>query len=237
MKISLEDKLLEKYPNTAIGYLKAEVCIRKKDNYVENLKSELRNHLDQKGINSTNFAVHPDIAIWRHIYEEDFKVKAKTYRSSIEALLRRVVTGKELWNICNVVDLYNCCSLSSLLPMGGYDLDKISGDVQIRYAKESETFLGLGERQRTEVQSNQIVYGDGARIMCWLWNHKDSRDTCIDETSMRVLFFIDSFDNNRAEMALNTLEEHLRKINCIPAKKGVLHKSSPQADLNVSPRS
>ncbi len=94
MRISLEDKLLEKYPNTAIGYLTAKVCIRKKDAYVESLKSELRERLVQNGINSTNFAVHPDIAIWRHIYEEDFKVKAKTYRSSIEALLRRVVTGK-----------------------------------------------------------------------------------------------------------------------------------------------
>lgn len=237
MRISLEDKLLEKYPNTAIGYLIAKVFIRKKDAYVENLKSELSKNLAQKGINSTNFAVHPDIAKWRHIYEEDFKVKAKSYRSSIEALLRRVVTGKEIWNICNVVDLYNCCSLTSLLPMGGYDFDKISGDIQIRYAKKSETFLGLGERQRTEVQSNQVVYGDDARIVCWLWNHKDSMDTCIDENSTRVLFFIDSFDNNRVEMALNTLEEHLMKINCFPTEKGVLHKASPEANLNVSSRS
>lgn len=237
MWISLEDKLLEKYPNTAIGYLTAEVCVRRKDTYVEILKSQLKEHLDQKGINSTNFAVHPDIAIWRHIYEQGFKVKAKTYRSSIEALLRRIVTGKEIWNICNVVDLYNCCSLLSLLPMGGYDLDKISGDIKIRYAKESEIFLGLGEKEKIEVQSNQVVYGDDARIMCWLWNHKDSKDTCIDENSIRVLFFIDSFDSNRAEIALSMLEEHLRKINCIPAEKGVLHQASPQANLNVNPRS
>lgn len=233
MRIYIEDKLLEKYPNTAVGYLTADVCVEKKDAYVEMLKSRLRDHLDQKGINSTNFAVHPDVAMWRHIYENDFRVKAKTYRSSIEALLRRIVTGKEMWNICNIVDLYNCCSILSLLPMGGYDLDKISGGIKIRYAQESETFLGLGEREKIEVQSNHIVYADEKRIICWLWNHKDSKETCIDENSSRVLFFIDSFDSSKAQMALNMLEEHLQKINCIPIEKGVLSQVSPQINLNL----
>lgn len=236
MWIHLEDKLLEKYPNTAVGYLCAEVCVKEKDIYVEALKYSLKGHLDRNGINATNFAAHPDIAIWRNIYENDFGVKAKTYRSSIEALLRRIVTGKEIWNICNIVDLYNCCSILSLLPMGGYDLDKISGGIKIRYARESETFLGLGERQRVEVQTNQVVYSDDKRIICWLWNHKDSMETCIDENSSRVLFFVDSFDSGKAQVALSMLEENLQQINCIPIEKGVLNTASPQINLNIGLR-
>lgn len=235
MRINLEEKLLEKYPNTAIGYLVANVCINKKDFYVETLKSYLKDHLDQKGINQTNFCVHPHIALWRNIYENDFGVKPKSYPSSIEALVRRIVMGKEIWNICNVVDLYNCCSILSLLPMGGYDLDKISGGIKVRYAQESETFLSLGERERVKVQSNQVVYADEKRIVCWLWNHKDSMETCIDENTSRVLFFIDSFDSNQVQMALNTLEGHLKNIHCIPIEKGVLNKVSSVVNLNVNP--
>lgn len=233
MRINIDGEILAKYPDAEIGFLIAEVSVRQKDEYVENLKSSLKGCLDNQGINSTNFAIHPGIAIWRQIYEENFQVKAKTYRSSIESLVKRVVSGKEIWNICNVVDLYNCCSILSLLPMGGYDLAKISGDIAIRHAKTSETFLGLGERAKIEVKSNHVVYADEEKIICWLWNHKDSLETCIDEHSKQVVFFVDSFDNIKTRTALNQLEKHLKQIHCIPLDKGVLNKTCPQVDLNV----
>lgn len=232
MLVSIEDKILEKYPEVQIGYLLAQVTIKKSDPFVEFLKQKLGNYLQEQGINATNFAVHPSISQWRTIYENDFQMKAKTYRSSIEALLRRVVTGKEIWNICNVVDLYNCRSILSLLPMGGYDLKKISGDIKIRYAKEGESFWSLGEKERITTKSNQVVYADDQRIICWLWNHKDSAETCIDETSNCVLFFVDSFEQSRAQLALKELEEDLEKIQCFSLEKGILNRASPQVRLS-----
>jgi DNA/RNA-binding domain of Phe-tRNA-synthetase-like protein len=233
MLVGIEHEVLTKYPEAEIGYLVARVSVKKDDPFVESLKQRLESHLQQQGINATNFAVHPSIAQWRKIYENDFQVKAKSYRSSIEALLRRVVTGKEIWSICNVVDLYNCCSILSLLPMGGYDLKKVSGDIKIRYAKEAEPFLALGEREKITARSNHIVYADDQRIICWLWNHKDSAETCIDENSECVLFFIDSFENVKLQSALNELEENLRKIQCVPLEKGILSKTSPQIVLTT----
>ncbi len=216
-----------------IGYLLARVSVRKNDLFVENLKEGLEKHLQKQGVNATNFVTHPSISQWRKIYEEDFQVKAKTYRSSIEALLRRVVTGKKIWNICNVVDLYNCCSILSLLPMGGYDLNKISGGITIRYAKEGESFWGLGEGKKITAQSTHVVYADDEQIICWLWNHKDSAKTCIDENSIYVLFFIDSFDYESVRIALTQLAENLTKIQCLPSESGILNQSSPQANLNA----
>ncbi len=233
MLIHIDDEVLGKYPGMEIGYLVARVSVKQSDPFVESLKERLGKHLEDQGINATNFAAHPSISLWRKIYEEDFQVKAKTYRSSIEALVRRVVTGKEIWNICNVVDLYNCCSILSLLPMGGYDLKKISGGIAIRYGKEGETFCGLGEREKTPIQSSHVVYADAERILCWLWNHKDSAETCIDATSQDVLFFIDSFERDRVEAALKQLGENLTKIGCLPLETGILNRISPQAHLQV----
>lgn len=124
MLIKIESPILEKYPEAEIGYLVARVSVKKDDPWVENLKKGLEKDLQLQGINATNFAVHASLSRWRKIYENDFQMNPKTYRSSIEALVRRVVTGKEIWNICNVVDLYNCCSILSLLPMGVMILKK-----------------------------------------------------------------------------------------------------------------
>ncbi|MBS3903162.1 MAG: hypothetical protein KGZ30_02165 [Anaplasmataceae bacterium] len=227
--MSIDNEILEKYPEVEIGYLIARVSVKKSDAFVENLKQGLRLHLQDQGIDATNFVAHPSISLWREIYEEDFHVKAKTYRSSIEALLRRVVTGKGVWNICSVVDLYNCCSILSLLPMGGYDLDKISGDICIRYSKNAEPFLALGEREKIETQPNQVVYADDKRVICWLWNHKDAVETCIDESTQRVVFFVDSFESDRVQTALRQLAEKLGHIQCVPLEFGILNRISPQA--------
>lgn len=225
MWIKIDDKIFEKYPQTEIGYLIAQVTVSKSDPYVENLKLGLEKHLCSLGINPTNFVTHPAISLWRKIYEADFEVKAKTFRSSIEALLKRVVTGKGIWNISNVVDLYNCCSLLSLLPMGGYDLCKISGDIKIRFAKEGETFLGLGEREKTEIRPNHVVYADDQRIMCWLWNHKDSAETCIDDHSKSVIFFVDAFEQSSVRAALQLLSKELNRIHSVPLQSGILNSS------------
>lgn len=231
MHLHLEKQLLEKYPEVHISYLTARVRIKKSDPFVEDLKQRLKSHLHEQGINATNFTVHPAIAVWREIYEQAFHVKPKTYRSSIEALLKRVLTGKELWNICSIVDLYNCCSILSLLPMGGYDLQKVSGDIYIRFGKTGETFRGLGEREKVAVQPEHVVYADDERILCWLWNHKDSAETCIDEATESVLFFIDSFDRERMQSALKLLGENLEKIGCTPLEFGILNQANPQAEL------
>src|SRR5579872_6265923 len=180
MFVSIENEVLERYPHTEIGYLVARVSVKTNDPWVDGLKQSLAKQLQDREINATNFAVHPSIALWRKIYEQDFQVSPKTYRSSIEALIRRVVTGKEIWSINNIVDLYNCVSLLTLLPMGGYDLKKIAGGIKIRFAKEGESFLGLGERQPVQAKPNHVVYSDEERLICWLWNHKDAAATCID---------------------------------------------------------
>lgn len=228
MQIRIDEIVLNTFPQTEIGYLIAEVEVRAKHPFVEELKSSLKNYLETQGINPTTFAVHPSIAVWRSIYEECFKVKAKSYRSSIEALVKRIVTGKELWNINCIVDLYNCCSIHSLLPMGGYDLNKISGDISIRFGKETETFLGLGEWIKTEVKPNHVVYADEKTILCWLWNHKDSQETCIDEKTKKVIFFVDAFDHEKNCNALKQLENCLEKIQCTTTEKGTLNRSFPE---------
>jgi DNA/RNA-binding domain of Phe-tRNA-synthetase-like protein len=64
-------------------------------------------------------------------------------RPSSEALLRRVRKGEALPRINSLVDVCNWCSLEFQLPYGLYDLDRIEGDVTLRFGGEGEMYPGI----------------------------------------------------------------------------------------------
>ena len=67
------------------------------------------------------------------------------YRGSAEALLRRVIAGKGLPRINNVVDVINLVSVDSRLPVGLYDLAQVQGDIVFRAGRAGETYKGIGK--------------------------------------------------------------------------------------------
>ena len=90
-----------------------------------------------------SLATLPKIADWREAYRQ-FGFSPSAHRSSVEALLRRVVQGKELPSINPLVDLYNYVSLKYLVAAGGDDLDKVEGELFLTFADGTEKFVMLG---------------------------------------------------------------------------------------------
>ena len=68
------------------------------------------------------------------------------YRPSSEALLRRVVHGKGLYNVSNVVDVSNLGSIETGWPYGVYNRAAISGEVCLRLGAPGEKYEGIGRR-------------------------------------------------------------------------------------------
>jgi DNA/RNA-binding domain of Phe-tRNA-synthetase-like protein len=73
-------------------------------------------------------------------------VDPSKYRPSSEALLRRVVQGKGLYNISNVVDLSNLGSIETGWPYGLYHREKISPPIILRHGTTVEKYEGIGRR-------------------------------------------------------------------------------------------
>ncbi len=69
------------------------------------------------------------------------------YRPSAEALCRRIVKGDELYRIDTLVDLINLVSLKSGYSIGGFDLDKIEGDLELGVGEAGEDFEAIGRGQ------------------------------------------------------------------------------------------
>jgi DNA/RNA-binding domain of Phe-tRNA-synthetase-like protein len=67
------------------------------------------------------------------------------YRGSAEALLRRILSGKNFPQINAVVDTINLMSVESRLPIGLYDLAHVKGDITFRAGRSGETYKGIGK--------------------------------------------------------------------------------------------
>src|SRR5580692_10756971 len=68
------------------------------------------------------------------------------YRPSSEALLRRVVQGKGLYRVSNVVDIGNLGSIETGWPYGCYDRSKIDVPVSFRHGVTGERYGGIGKQ-------------------------------------------------------------------------------------------
>lgn len=85
----------------------------------------------------------PGIREARNLYRSVGIEPTKT-RPSSEALLRRIIKGKELYRIHPLVDLLNLVSVTELIPVGLYDVSKIVGaEVTIRLGGEGDGFDGI----------------------------------------------------------------------------------------------
>jgi DNA/RNA-binding domain of Phe-tRNA-synthetase-like protein len=111
------------------------------------------------------------------------------YRGSAEALLRRVIAGKGLPRINNVVDVINYVSVESRLPVGLYDLAHVEGDIVFRAGRAGETYKGIGKYD---------LNLEGLPVFCdALGPHgsptSDSERTMVTEATGQVLAIIISF--------------------------------------------
>lgn len=66
------------------------------------------------------------------------------YRPSAEALRRRILRDLPLYRIDTLVDLINLVSIRSGYSIGGFDADKIVGDLTLGVGQEGELYQGIG---------------------------------------------------------------------------------------------
>lgn len=84
------------------------------------------------------------IAATRRVYKACGKDPSR-YRPASEALIRRVLLGKELYQRDTLVDLVNLASIAFGYSIGGFDADKFVGDtLTLGVGREGEPYEGIG---------------------------------------------------------------------------------------------
>ncbi len=141
-KISISNQLSHKVPETELACIECNVVMQ---SFNKELWNEIRQNIVELSgkLKIEDIKDIPAISASRKAYKACGKDPAR-YRLSAEALLRRVVNRNEIYQINNVVDALNLVSISTGFSIGGYDADKIKGDIIYGIGEPNELYTGIG---------------------------------------------------------------------------------------------
>lgn len=183
--------IIQKYPKLNIGV----VVVRGADNTgsdekIYHLLEEVEEFIKLNFI-PTELAKHSMISPWRAAYQ-DFGAKPESYKSSVEAMMQRILKGGKVPKINKLVDICNYISLKHLIPLGIYDLDKLQTPISIRHSEGDEHFVPLGTDKEEHPEKGEVIYEDSIkRCICRRWNWRDSDQTKVTEQTKDAIIFID----------------------------------------------
>jgi DNA/RNA-binding domain of Phe-tRNA-synthetase-like protein len=214
MEFKIDPKLAELFPEVKVGVLIGKGLNNRRVDQLAPLLREVEEGARKKSTLEL-LTTLPKISDWRKAYQK-FGFKPKTYRSSIEALMRRVLQGKELPFINPIVDLYNLISIKYLLPAGGDDLNKVEGEIFLTIAEGTEKFVMLGSQKTEEIKKGEVVYKDYREVLCRAWNYRECEKTKITENTVDVCLVLEGLEHSSKEEIVAALSElkDLLQSNC-----------------------
>lgn len=139
------------------------------------------------------------------------------YRPAAEALIRRMLQGKELYQIDTLVDLINLASIAFGYSIGGFDADKFVGDtLTLGIGREGEPYEGIG-RGMLNI-AGLPVYRDAEGGVGTPTS--DNERTKIELSTRHVLVLVNGYDGNEAQVKANAeyiirlFEKYAQGCNC-----------------------
>ncbi|MFE2673914.1 B3/B4 domain-containing protein [Streptomyces hygroscopicus] len=165
----------------------------------------------------------PRIEAWHTAYRS-FGTNPRRVRPSVDALGRRLAKKGTLPRINPAVDSYNAVSVRHGLPAGAFDLDRVTGDVDIRYADGTESFTPLGEPDTVEhPKAGEIIYADTTDVLTRHWNHRDAHRTRVTEDSTHVAFVLETLHATRDGGLLKAAADELAGLLAPHADRTTVH--------------
>lgn len=134
---------------------------------------------------------------------------------TILALIKNIQSRGFLPTINSVIDIYNVECLRSFLAIGGHDLDKIQGPIELTISQREDTFLPILSTEK-HVSETDPVYRDQEGIMAWL-DVRDGEGYKMEETTRNALFIIQGNRATSVEMRLEALDRIREDLaSCMP---------------------
>ena len=208
MKIIVSDEIASVCPEFVGACVEAEVV---NTPYCEQLWQEINAMGDRfrETLTTESLKEMSSIAATRSVYRACGKDPSR-YRPASEALIRRMLQGKTLYQIDTLVDLVNLASIAYGYSIGGFDADKFVGDtLTLGIGREGEPYEGIG---RGMINIHGLpVYRDAAGGVGTPTS--DNERTKIDIHTRRLLVLINGYDGKEARVAENAryIQDLLRR--------------------------
>lgn len=200
-KIIISNEVNEKIKVT-LGYLSCDLVVNESS---KELIDFINSKVDQRAssLKVEEISQLKNIKFSRDAYRKLGKDPAR-YRLSAEALLRRICSGKGIYFINNVIDCLNVVSFTTGYSIGGYNLEKIQGDITLSIGNTEDQYEGIGRGLLNidclpVLRDSSGAFGNPT---------SDSIRTSVNqETKKFLMLFYAFYDDSDLDQALNLSKE------------------------------
>ena len=208
MKIVVSQEIEQVCPGFVGACVEAQVT---NSTYCEPLWTEIHAFCNRfrEQLTTESLKETASIAATRRVYKACGKDPSR-YRPASEALIRRVLQGKELYQLNTLVDLVNLASIAFGYSIGGFDADKFVGDtLTLGIGREGEPYEGIG-RGMLNIKGLP-VYRDAAGGVGTPTS--DNERTKIQDNTTHLVVLINGYDGNEQRVRENAeyIQALLRK--------------------------
>lgn len=235
MYFSVEKRVFEHLPNVVFG----AVIVSGLDNTKQqpHITKMLQDNIEMREVYFENAKIKeaPEIIPYRDAFN-NLGINPNKYMCSIEALLTRIAKKKGLPSINPAVDLGNAISLKYCLPIGAHDLNTVDEGLEVRFSQEGDTFLPFGSTETELPDSDELLYVANHQVRTRRWTWRQSESGKITETTSKILYPIDGFEDINKELVIKASEDFiklLREYFGCEAKSGFIDKSNPRYEFEI----
>jgi DNA/RNA-binding domain of Phe-tRNA-synthetase-like protein len=207
---SIDKEVVNKYPSITIGIAIIKGVKIDKEN--EELNKKIDEFVkSQTGLTTEIIGQYSEIQSYRKIYKA-MGIDWHSRRPSPEALLRRIALSKGLYRINTCVDAYNLVVMKYRVSSGAFDLDKIKFPTVLRFPKQGEEILLLGDKEPTKYKTTELAYFDKQGGYNIDFNYRDAQRTVVTEKTQNLLINVDGIFEITRDVVEKTLKETINEI-------------------------
>ncbi len=208
MELKIEEALKEKLPDLLLGGIIAHVKVSESpSDFQVRMAKEIEDL--EKAYSPESIREMQTVKNNKDAYRRLGK-DPNRYRPAAESLMRRVASGKGLYQINNVVDALNVISVKTGFSICGYDLDKVEGRVSMGIGKCGEPYEGIG-RGDLNIENLPVFRDEKGGFGT---PTSDSVRTMVtNETSMFLMLIIGFGNEEEINLALDNYRDLLEKYS------------------------
>ena len=129
-----------------------------------------------------------------NILHDKTGVKRRKNIPASENLIKLLKKNHGMFYINQAVDIYNLISLESKLALGAHNIDRVDGNVTLRFTDGSERFVPIGQSEPIPVAPHEYSYCDDAHeVLCRL-EIRQVEKTKVDEEAQNIFYIVQGND-------------------------------------------
>lgn len=210
--LTIDEEVKKLFPSVQVGVaIIKNISVKKEDAKLQELIQSVVGELQD--LNPESLKDSKEIVSYRKLYKA-MGIDWHSRRPSPEALQRRIMQKKGLYTVNTCVDAANVVVLKNKVSVGVFDLDKIQSPTHLRFGKQGDTILLLGNEEPTAIGEKELTYVDQVGPYNLDYNYRDTKRTAVSEETKNLMINVDGIfdiDRNLVEKTLQDLVEIIRE--------------------------